>query len=190
VGGGMGNRQQRRAVDWAAYFAEYGFYAYTQSASAGAPLITAANVAYSRAVVEDVSHWASEGTWENVIHQRLAAKGYPMRFVPEARVDQNLTYTVSAFSMDRFEHGRDYATTRVEQSPQISRLLRLATCPLLPVVLMGRVGRAASKVDRLAFLKAMPITLIFLSAWAAGEASGYLAARRPQSIGAPRQVTK
>jgi hypothetical protein len=47
--------------------------------------------------------------------------------------------------------------------------------PLLPPVLLARIARAAAGEDRLAFLRALPVTAGFLASWAAGEAAGYLA---------------
>lgn len=174
VGGGMGNARTR-PVDWAAYFSEYGFFAFTRPPADGEVLITGANVAYSGRIVEDVGRWAREGAWENTIHHRLAADGCRMRFVPNARVDQNLAYKIGAFSLDRYEHGRDYAKVRVERASTGARLRHLMLCPLLPIVLARRLVHAAWRVDRPAFVRALPITLMFLSAWAAGEASGYAA---------------
>src|SRR4029078_6127073 len=40
VGGGMDNARRSRAVDWAAYFAEYGFFASDRPEPQGTPLLT------------------------------------------------------------------------------------------------------------------------------------------------------
>src|SRR6476661_3319201 len=59
AGGGMDNAQRKRAVDWAAYFSEYGLFATTRSDTDGAMQLTGANVAYHRSIVDDVVAWAS-----------------------------------------------------------------------------------------------------------------------------------
>src|SRR4051794_9037048 len=98
VGGGMDNARRSRAVDWAAYFAEYGFFSTDRpEAPQGAPLLTGANVAYKRHVIADVIGWAQDGEWENVAHTRLVARGSMLRFARTAAIYQNQTYSVAAF---------------------------------------------------------------------------------------------
>ena len=182
VGGGMGNARHQRAVDWAAYFAEYGFFSWARPReSEGVPLLTGANVAYTRAVLTDVTAWTLAGTWENVCHQRLHAQGRRLVFTSEARVLQNHTYQFGAFCRDRYEHGRDYARTRLAEGDGSGRWRLLASTPLLTPLLTARVARAAGGVAPGAFARALPVTVAFLGAWAVGEAVGYAmgAARRP-----------
>lgn len=173
VGGGMGNAQPARAVDWAAYFSEYGFFSWTRPPSPGTPLLTGANVAYARSVRAQAGQWAADGDWENVIHDRLAAAGRQLAFAPAARVRQNLTYRLGAFCRDRYEHGRNYARARLAQPGHPSRLVLLAGTPVLVPLLVARVGAAAASIDRGAFLRALPITTLFLGSWVVGEAVGY-----------------
>lgn len=179
VGGGMDNARQRRAVDWGAYFSEYGFFdahRTRDTAAGGVPLLTGANVAYARAVTADVAAWMRSGDWENVVHARLAARGCTLRFDAAARVAQNRSYGFAAFCRDRYEHGRDYARTRLaeERRGTAARAAMLATIPALPLLLTSRVARAAARVRPRAFLRALPATFAFLTAWSVGEAIGYL----------------
>ena len=51
AGGGMDNAQRKRAVDWAAYFSEYGLFATTRSDAGESMQLTGANVAYRRSIV-------------------------------------------------------------------------------------------------------------------------------------------
>jgi hypothetical protein len=175
VGGGMGNAQRSRAVDWGAYFAEYGFFAPSRpDADGDAPLLTGANVAYSRHVLDEVITWARRGEWENVAHDRLFARGSILRFARTAEIYQNKSYRFGAFCADRFEHGRDYARRRLVEEPYTNRWVHLAATPLLPLLLTGRVARAAGPTRWATFLRALPATLAFLTAWSVGEAWGYL----------------
>ncbi|MGD2070033.1 MAG: hypothetical protein PVI57_15275, partial [Gemmatimonadota bacterium] len=112
VGGGMGNARPG-AVEWAAYFSEYGFFASGRADAGDPPLLTGANVAYSGRVASEVARQALAGDWENTIHRRLHEAGAKLRWEPRARVLQNGTYGVGGFCRDRFEHGRDYARTRL-----------------------------------------------------------------------------
>src|SRR5262249_14199053 len=145
MGGGMGNARRARAVDWAAYFAEYGFFADTRPETPEVrALLTGANVAYKRHVVADVVDWARAGEWENVAHHRLVAQGSLLRFVRSAAIYQNKTYHVTQFCVDRYEHGRDYARKRLAEEPGSRRWLHLLASPLLPGLLTLRVARAAA----------------------------------------------
>lgn len=173
VGGAMENARGERALDWAAYFAEYG--SYINPADAGAPQhVTAANVAYGRTVLGDVIAAAREGHWEKVAHDRLAARGRAVAFLRTAAVYENISHRFGDFCRDRFAHGRDYAAERLMEEGAGRRWLYLAGAPLLPFVLTGRVARAAGRRRLGPFIRALPLTFLFLGAWSAGEASGYL----------------
>lgn len=182
VGGGMDNARRSRTVDWAAYFAEYGFYSPDRpERPESAPLLTGANIAYKRHVIADVIGWANAGERENVAHSRLVARGSMLRFARTAAIFENQSHSVLAFCVDRYHHGRDYARKRLSEEPGTHRWLMLAGSPLLPGLLTWRVARAAGRTRLGAFLRALPATFFFLTAWSAGEAVGYLRGpvRRP-----------
>ena len=176
VGGGMGNAQVHRAVDWGAYFSEYGFFD-AHRPPGDDRLLTAANVAYRRQVLEEITAGALAGDWENVLHGRLVARGLTTRFAPRAVIRQNRTYELASFCRDRYEHGRDYARARVAEEAGTNRWIRLMSCLPLPVILSLRVARAAGRGTPGAFLRALPATFTFLAAWSLGEAVGYLSGK-------------
>jgi len=173
VGGGMDNARRSRAVDWAAYFAEYGFFSTERPEPQGTPLLTGANVAYKRHIIADVISWAEDGEWENVAHTRLVARGSMLRFARTAAIYQNQTYSLSGFCVDRYEHGRDYARKRLVEESGARRWILLAASPLLPPLLTWRVARAAARGRWGTFLRALPATVLFLTAWSVGEGVGY-----------------
>ena len=181
VGGTMGNAHPDRPIDAGAYFAEYGYFGPSRSAPGGgaSPFVTGANVAYSRSVAGDAAVWASAGDWEGVIHHRLAARGARFALVSDAMVDQNLHYQFGSFCVDRFEHASGYAKVRSEGWGTGKRLVMACATPLLPPFMTWRAWRNAGRPNLGGFLKALPFTLAFFTAWATGEASGYL--RRQQS---------
>jgi GT2 family glycosyltransferase len=185
VGGGMDNARRSRAIDWAAYFAEYGFFSADRpETNTGTPLLTGANIAYKRHVIADVIGWAQDGEWENVAHSRLVAQGSMLRFARTAAIYQNQTYSVSSFCTDRYVHGRDYARKRLVEDAGARRWLLLAGSPLLPPLLTWRVARAAARGRLGTFVRALPATILFLTAWSVGEAVGYL--RGPADGAGPR----
>ena len=173
AGGRMGNAQRVRMADWAAYFAEYGFF--TGRAVGGDPaLATGANVLYGPRALPLAAGWATEGFWEDVIHARLIAAGCRLTLTAAAEIQQNQRYEIADFCRDRFRHGFDYARTRLAEQPSLHRWIRAATAPLLPVVLARRVGAGVAPEDRGPFFRALPLTLTFLGGWALGEMMGYI----------------
>lgn len=179
AGGGMVNAATGRLADWAAYFSDYGFYSVARPdpPPGATPLLTDANVAYRSEVVADAAAWAAAGAWENVVHDRLAARGKRLVLAREARVGHLHRYRFGAFLRNRFEHGRDYARSRLAEDPHTSRLARALTAPLLVPVLFLRIARASWREAPAAFWASAPLTLVLLAGWAAGEASGYLGRR-------------
>lgn len=178
VGGAIDNGRRERAMDWAAYFAEYGYCAATRPGNGEpAPKIAAANVAYSRRVVDQVVGWARSGEWENVVHDRLGRQGSAMRFMRTAAVYQNSRTEFWPFCRNRYDHGLAYAVSRLGEHPAASRLALLAASPLLPVLLTARIARASASGRWGAFVRALPATFAFLTAWSLGEAVGYLRGR-------------
>jgi hypothetical protein len=173
AGGAMDNGRPERIVDWAAYFSEYGFFA-ERSNTGPVPALTGANVAYRRPVIEDVRRLTAAGEWENVVHAHLHAQNRTFAFVPTATVRQNQSYGFAAFCRDRFEHGRDYARRRLAEAPPRLRWMMLAAAWALPPLLAFRIARVIARRQRPAFLRALPVTLAFLAAWAGGEWWGYL----------------
>lgn len=178
IGGGMSHMASGQLIEWGVYFSEYGFFSHTRPAAPGVPLVTGANVAYARTIVTELSEWMAHGAWENVVHDRLAARGVPFHFSREARVQHGHRYTFLAFCVDRYQHGRDYARDRLRERGS-NRWARAAVAPLLPFVLFHRVTRAAAGESRAAYWAASPYTLAFLAAWALGEAAGNVIPPRP-----------
>ncbi len=178
VGGRMDNAQRHRAIDWGAFFAEYGFFAGRYPPRGGQ--LTAANVLYRDSVRPRIAEWMNAGVWEDVVHARLRAAGARVGYAPRAIVRQNLTYRVRSFCSDRYVHGRDYARTRVAERAG-SRVRGIASSLLLPALLTYRVARVAGPGRWTSFVRALPATVTFLGAWSAGEAIGYLTSNRSTS---------
>ena len=109
-----------------------------------------------------------------------------MRFVSSAAVYQNKNYRFFEFCVDRYEHGRDFARKRLIEEPGSRRWLLLLASPLLPPLLTWRVAKAAAHGRWSTFLRALPATFLFLTAWSVGEAVGYL---RGASTGPPAETT-
>lgn len=173
IAGTMGNAATARAIDVGAYFAEYGFFG-PGHRDRSTVLATGANVAYRQDLVPRVAEWALAGEWEDAIHSRLAAEGTRFGLAADVIVRQQLRYTLAGFARDRFQHGYDFATVRVRGFSPIRRIAWAAGAALLPGILAARIWRSTGREQPGAFLRALPYTLGFLTAWASGEAAGYL----------------
>lgn len=178
VGGPMDNARRDRIRDWAAFFAEYGFFA-TEDGPDG-PAVTGANVCYRRSILDRVTREALAGEWENVIHERLEASGCKIRFAPDAIVYHNRSWGAREFCVDRFRHGRDYARARLREMGPTRRWIHLTGTPLLPLLLALRIARGLPSRHALPFLEALPMTLLYLAAWSVGEAIGYAEGPPPE----------
>lgn len=173
IGGTMGNAATARAIDAGAFFAEYGFFG-PGNREKPAVVATGANVAYPRELVPRVAEWALAGAWEDLIHSRLAAEGVRFDLAPDAVVRQQLRYTLAGFARDRFEHGYDFATVRARGFAPFQRVVWAAGAGLLPGILAARIWRSTGRHQPRAFVRALPFTIAFLTAWASGEAVAYL----------------
>ena len=172
IGGSVGQVPGRRLRDRGAYYAEYGIYG-GHRRTASVPPIAAASVAYRRTVLPEVTERFRAGLWENIVHERLYEAGRVIRVLPEARVRQQAKVRTGAFCRDRLLHGLDFAVARARTMSRWRALALLVVAPLIPPLLAARIAGALPAEDRLEFWRTVPATLLFLSAWAAGEALGY-----------------
>ena len=182
VGGTMGNAHPVSAVDTAAFLAEYGFFGESRTEPGGgaSPMVSGANVGYSRAVVGDAAAWATAGGWEGTIHHRLVLAGARVVLVRNAVVDQHLRFDIVPYCRDRFEHGVNYASNRSDSWGIGARLAMAAATVALPPLQIWRAWRHAGRLDPAGFARALPLTLLFFAAWAIGETQGYLGMRKKQ----------
>jgi GT2 family glycosyltransferase len=119
---------------------------------------------------------AADGFWEADINRRLRARGETLWLDPRIRVTHAGSYSASAFSRQRFVHGRVFGRSRRATFSFAGRTAHAALAPLVPVLMLGRHLRTVSARGRIDVrtLMAVPLALWFLTCWAAGEAAGLL----------------
>ena len=80
-----------------------------------------------------------------------------------------------SFARRYFQHGRFFAAERCRRISAWSRVLRLVTTPVLPLILFWRrvvvVLQKKRHLGKLAL--SAPLIAFFVVAWAAGELAGY-----------------
>jgi GT2 family glycosyltransferase len=137
-----------------------------------------ANAAYTRELWDRIGpfsggYYAGDG----ILSHRAALAGRPPRFVPSAVVHHHHLDSVTAFVLQRFNRGRDYAHAQLREmgAPDLFCWLRLVfSWAALPLVLV-RALRHASQCGWLRpYLLTFPIQVLGHGSWALGESWGAL----------------
>jgi hypothetical protein len=163
-------------VDWATYFLRYSAYlAYDREQTVAD--LAADNASYKRAAVLAYPEFLQQGFWEQELHARLRAEGHSLTFVPAMRVRLRASFGFAPFLRQRFLHGRTFGQARLRGQGITWRAAAILGSPLIPAILLAKVALRVlrSRRDWRPFLASLPITTAFALAWAAGEASGYVA---------------
>ncbi len=169
--GGPLDSNPRSSFDAAVFFCEYGLHM-APAPDGEASQLSGANLSYKRWAIERCQDLVEAGAWEPFIHQRLSEQGGSLVRVGKAVAFYHNSLSAAQFARQRFHYGRWYAAARAARA---TRLLRAASCPVVPLVLTLRLSRLAATRGRLRrFLWALPWILPFQTIWAAGEFCGYL----------------
>ena len=174
VGGAVDNAAVDRIVDWAVYFCEYS--SFMSPVPAGpAPDLPGPNVSYKREVLEDLDDLIRDGYWETFLHWRLQELGHELVMDPAVRVLHRKHFRFLDFLRERFHYGRAFAGNRNRFVSAGRRWTYFLLSPLLPPVLVLRIGRRvwSRKRNLGAFAASLPLIGAFMLAWAAGEWVGY-----------------
>jgi hypothetical protein len=174
VGGSVENGATERLVDRAAFLCEYGHLLEPQ-APGPAPWLTGNNVVYERALLEEHRTLLAEGRWEDRLHEALRQHGVTLESRPDIRVSHKMQYRPGEYARQRFLYSRSWAGMRADTMSPVKRARKLLLTTLLPPVLLFRiVSRGWSRRElRADVLRSLPHLLVFVVAWAAGEATGW-----------------
>jgi hypothetical protein len=166
-----------RLVDWAEYLCRYAkdmrpFEAHVCHDLPGD------NAAYRRELLVRARELYREGFWEPVVNRRLADDGAVLWHDPELVVHQGRSAGWRSFARQRLHHGRAHGRQRGARFGVLRNLAGVLGAPLVPVLLTLRIARTVKRRRRARtrFVLALPFIAIFNVAWAAGEASGHVAA--------------
>ena len=175
IGGTVDNAADECAVDRAAFLCEYSHLA------AGTPheirTVTGNNVVYRRALLGRYAATIGAHRWEDHLHDAMARDGVRLAVRTDIQVRHKMHYRVGEYMSQRYLYARAYAGLRVREMGWLARAAFTVGAAALPVLLLGRiVGRVlAHPVHRRDLLPSLPLLLLFVTAWAAGEAVGYAA---------------
>ncbi len=160
----------------AAYFLRFsGFTPEAWPTSAPARDIPGDNAAYRRDALLRHADLLRDGFWEVEFHRRFEREGLALQMLPEATATLVGPVAIGEMLRQRFLHGREFGSSRVRRHAE-SRVKLLLAAPLVPFVLLARIGRRAwaAPQRRGRFLAALPWLGALAGAWAAGEAAGAL----------------
>ena len=172
------------AVTTAAYLIRFsGFTPRAWAAPARARDIPGDNAAYRRDALFRHPDLLSRGFWEVEFHRRFEREGRFLQMVPDASATLVDAAPFGALLRQRYRHARHYGGTRVRERHE-SPLKLLLSAPLVPLVLLARIGRRAwpGSRERIGFLRTLPWLLPLAAAWAVGEAHGAVTARRGAAV--------
>lgn len=175
VGGSVENAARRDLVDRAAFLCEYS-HCLEPPAEGSAEWLTGNNVTYRRELLERFRPVVEEGGWEDRLHGALREAGVELVCRPEIRVGHEMHYSPGEYVSQRFLFSRALAAARLGDRPRWIRGAYALATAALPPVLLWRIGTRAWRAGRGGlFARSLPLQVVFVVAWAAGEAVGALA---------------
>jgi len=177
IGGAVENSASKRAVDWAAYFCDYGQFMYPLTKGA-VNVLPGNNISFKRWALEKGREYAFSGEfWKAHWCRKLQDEGIELMSEPSILVYYTKSYKLIPFLIRRFHHGRCFAGMRVGQTVLSKRAFYALGSIFLPPVLLYRTMAPILKKRRLLkeFFFSLPIMLLAIWFWSIGEMFGYVA---------------
>lgn len=175
VGGAISDSNYDRLRDWVVYFCEY---------SGAMPPIPAgetddvndANSVYRRRDLMEHVNLLDKGFWQMSVHPALRSSGGKFLSVPELIVYKRGPFDFSYYLRQRYLFSRAFTGVRAQSKPWSWRLVYLVGAPLIPFMLLGRMGlnvwQKRRRVGR--FILTLPLIVPALVVHVAGEWIGCL----------------
>jgi hypothetical protein len=173
VVGGAVHNGAGRIRDWAAFLCEYSEHMDPMTAGRTETLV-GMNVSYDRSTIAAMQDLLDEGRWETWLHPHLQRQGFELHCDPAILVNHAKDFGVREFLSQRYHYARSHAGMR---NPELGwrRAVYALGSPALVPLLYVRIARNVLRKRRYRgkLLAATPLILLYLCAWAGGEAVGY-----------------
>jgi len=175
IGGAVEPDGLRTALDWAAFFAEYGHFMLPLS-EGPAPQVPGINLSMKRPALGHGREFVEGEFWKAFWCRRLQAEGTTLWLSPSPVVYYRKSFDLRPFLVRRFHHGRCFAGMRLRELGRWQRALYVAGSPLLPLLFCARIVRsvAPKRRYRSQLVRAFPHVVLAAVSWALGELCGYL----------------
>jgi hypothetical protein len=172
VGGPIRNAATARIRDWAAFFCEYSEHMEPLPAGPTRSL-PGMNVSYDRKAIAAMGELLREGRWESWLHPHLLDEGFEFYADPGIALDHAKDFGLREFLSQRYHYSRSHAGMRNSELGG-KRAAYVVGFPALVPLLYVRIVRnvLGKRRHRKELLLATPLVLVYLAAWAWGEAVG------------------
>ncbi len=175
AGGALALASRTPRCTWALYFLRYSNFLeerWTPGPIAGD--IAGDNAIYRRSDLLAPGVCPPGGFWEVDVHRRLRQRGLTLVAVADAAATLVGAHAPRRIVRERFRHGRHFGAWRADSTARRVRII--AAAPLVPLVLAVRIARRIWPFPhhRIRFIAALPWLVVFVTAWALGEAAGAL----------------
>ena len=176
VGGTVEIHGLTKAVDWAAYFCEYGEFMYPLRAGS-VDALPGNNISFKRSALLIGNEYVKNKFWKTFWCQRLRAEGIELISEPSIMVYYTKNFRLISFLTRRFHHGRCFAGMRAIKFTFIKRIIYLGGSVFLPFIFLYRVTfTIVGKKRRLKeLLLSFPLIVLAIIFWSLGETCGFLA---------------
>lgn len=180
VGGAIANANPASYVGWGAYFTEFSHWMPGRQPR-WLTDIAGANMSYKRDLFERYGSFI-EGTYcsDTEFHWRLGRDGLRLRFEPAIVVAHRSIEQLGRFLRHELGHGRSFGRMRVRSQgfSRWRRALYVAGGPLIPLRRLSKVigNNLRNTVYLRQFLAALPLVVLGVATWCAGEVLGYAGA--------------
>jgi len=175
IGGSVENAGDKRALNWAVYFYDYGKYMLPNRAGVTETL-SGLNVSYKRTALEEVCEIYRNGFYETFVNEELKKRGHRLLMVPAAIVYHNKDYETKRATEHCYHLARSFAAQRVAGFGLPKRAFAAIASLILPLLLPARVVAATVKKGRHTgqLVRSLPYLIFLMFVWSFGEFSGYL----------------
>lgn len=165
-------------LEWAFYVCDFGRYGLPfESAQAG--WVSDVNVTYKRATLDSTRELWKDRFREPIVHWALIEAGETLWLSSDLVViHERPKTTLLKLLPERFDWGRLFGHIRAMHMSGWQRLVYTLLSPLIPIRLVFRHGRTQGARGRFGrYLRALPMIIVMLCAWTAGEVWGYVTKR-------------
>jgi len=175
VGGPVENASTTRWRDWAAFLTEYAGAIQSAEPQTTARGLPGNNVAYKRALVNDLHETLARGLWESFYHDQLLARGAQLNYDSQMLVHHRRPFDFFYFIGQRFHFSRAFAAMRLQARAGRGRIQYGIGSILLPPLLFLRGLMTLRRKKRFVarYLICAPLIAIYVTAGAFGEMLGY-----------------
>jgi len=176
IGGPVGVAQMdsKGWRDWTTYINEYAMFL-PPMPGGEMEILPGSNLSYKREALFKDDKPRFPIFWKTFVNWDVEG-GSRLWLHPDMIVELDKPIPFGDYFRTRFDHGRCFAGLRGEKATRNERLMRAATTPLLPGLLLWRWGKRylarghhASK-----FILTLPLQFVLFGNWAFGEFVGYL----------------